>query len=491
MSRGLIEADASSTPSFVNCDAILSGDDACSLTLLTKSDPPVSLLRSASSLSSTSSSAPMGEPGTVILPYGTTPERHTLAESVPQVVNNTERYDLYLTRIRTRCQFSHTRRPTFAMSARVRTLAPPCTYAAPTRASAGRSARHSAHGAPNGAQSHHRVGYHREHHLVAPLPIRVSSRQTTDRAWVRCAAVSAEDEPPSSSGSTAAATYTERAMTPKEAWRRMWTKADRYHVHGLSGAAFTLLGGGVLGAWAKRDLGALGVIDDSNAAEMVRDAVQNGGGSPEYWGVAVFSLLLAGVCAVSGTPLGTKRGWRKVELSARSTLFQLVLTWQALRLGPGGESLAFLDDVAWPLALSPFIWQCVTSAYIITATKDDKRSAVFILIGAWLFGAQVFPAASVIALPGGVTALSVARPGLVSVWTHSLLGLVWLLNWSTLGASMRARKVIDDNGYRSGFLLRPSAAWIALFALDVAAYAPFASVWEYLTSAGGSRGLGL
>ncbi|MBT5414726.1 MAG: hypothetical protein HOK81_09010, partial [Rhodospirillaceae bacterium] len=100
-------------------------------------------------------------------------------------------------------------------------------------------------------------------------------------------------------------------------------------VHGLSGAAFTLLGGGVLGAWAKRDLGALGVIDDPAAVDAVRDAVQNGGGSPEYWGVAVFSLLLAGVCAVSGTPLGTKRGWRKVELSARSTLFQLVLTWQA------------------------------------------------------------------------------------------------------------------------------------------------------------------
>jgi hypothetical protein len=85
VSRGLIEADASSTPSFVNSDAILSGDDACSLTLLTKSDPPVSLLRSASSLSSTSSSAPMGEPGTVILPYTTTPERHTLADSVPRV----------------------------------------------------------------------------------------------------------------------------------------------------------------------------------------------------------------------------------------------------------------------------------------------------------------------------------------------------------------------------------------------------------------------
>ena len=102
--------------------------------------------------------------------------------------------------------------------------------------------------------------------------------------------------------------------------------------------------------------------------------------------------------------------------------------------------------------------------------------------------AQVFPAASVIAGgAGGVASLALARPGLVTVWTHSLLGLVWLLNWSTLGASMRARRVIDDAGYRASFLLRPSAAWIALFALDVAAYRPFASIWEYFATAGGAR----
>ena len=64
---------------------------------------------------------------------------------------------------------------------------------------------------------------------------------------------------------------------------------------------------------------------------------------------------------------------------------------------------------------------------------------------------------------GAWTLLAATRPGLVTVWTHSLLGLVWLLNWSTLGASMRARRVIDDEGYRRSFLLRPSAAWIALF----------------------------
>jgi hypothetical protein len=75
------------------------------------------------------------------------------------------------------------------------------------------------------------------------------------------------------------------------------------------------------------------------------------GGLGERWPVAVASLALAGVCAVSGLPLGRARGWRKVELSARSALFQLVLTWQALRLGPGGESLAWFDDHIWQLSL--------------------------------------------------------------------------------------------------------------------------------------------
>ena len=43
-------------------------------------------------------------------------------------------------------------------------------------------------------------------------------------------------------------TYTAKAMTPSEAWRRMWTKADKYHTHGISGGVFTLLGAGVLAA---------------------------------------------------------------------------------------------------------------------------------------------------------------------------------------------------------------------------------------------------
>ena len=75
---------------------------------------------------------------------------------------------------------------------------------------------------------------------------------------------------------------------------------------------------------------------------------------------------------------------------------------------------------------------------------------------------------------------------MVALWCHSLVGLVWLLNWSTFGASLRARKVVDDAGYRKWFLLRPSAAWIALFALDVGAFAPFASVGEYLVTRGGA-----
>ena len=279
-------------------------------------------------------------------------------------------------------------------------------------------------------------------------------------------------------------------MTPREAWRRMWTRADRYHVHGISGAAFTALGAGVLAAWAKRDVDALFPSPDVTGSNPAGDAVAAAlaaGGVSEWWPLAVASLALAGACAASGLPLGRRRGWRKTELSARSTLFQLVLTWQALRLGPGGEVLAWFDAHAWLLSLAPFAWQTLTSAYVVGFTDDDARSAALILIGAWLFGAQVFPAAAVISRPEGVAALAAANPGLLVVWCHSLVGLVWLLNWSTLGASLRARRVIDDDGYRKWYLLRPSAAWIALFALDVAAFHPFASVGDYFLTLGGSR----
>jgi hypothetical protein len=275
--------------------------------------------------------------------------------------------------------------------------------------------------------------------------------------------------------------------TAKEAWRRMWTRADKYHAHGVSGAAFTLLGAFVLAAWAKSDVDAL--LGDAASRELL---VSTSASGPELWGLASVSFLVAGVCAVTGAPLARSRGWRKAELSYRSAAFQFVLTWQAFRLGPGAFAafvLAPLDRYAWPIALFPFVWQTLTSAYILTRTKDDPRSAALIFVGAWLFGAQVFPAAAVIAAPGGLAALAESNPGLAIVWCHSLLGLVWLLNWSTLGASLRARGVVDDAGYRAGFLLRPSLAWLALFALDVAAYQPFESAWEYVATLGGVRGL--
>ena len=277
-------------------------------------------------------------------------------------------------------------------------------------------------------------------------------------------------------------------LSPSRAARRMWTRADPYHVHGVSGGLFTVLGAGVLGFWAKQDVDAL-------VAGSRLDATRG----LELWSPATLALLVAGVCALSGVPLGRLRGWRKTELSARTSLFQLVLTWQALRLGasfqeasPEGPQnmsalAAFADEqTVWAFCLAPFAWQTLTSAYILFFTKDDRRSAVLVAGGAWLFGAQVFPVAAVLARSGGLEALHATRPALVATWCHSLVGLVWLLNWSTFGASLRARKVVDDAGYRKWFLLRPSAAWIALFALDVGAFAPFASVGEYLVTRGGA-----
>ena len=55
------------------------------------------------------------------------------------------------------------------------------------------------------------------------------------------------------------------------------------------------------------------------------------------------------------------------------------------------------------VGFAAFAWQCVTSAYIVAFTDDDKRSATLVLVGTWLFGVQVFPAASVIASAGAWT----------------------------------------------------------------------------------------
>jgi len=284
------------------------------------------------------------------------------------------------------------------------------------------------------------------------------------------------------SGERAAETGTERAATSSssdKAWEvawerrgRMWTAADKWHAHGVSGGVFTVLGGGLLLGWAGQAL--------------------RGGGTPAEAlegtevAVTVLSLALATVCAVTGLPLGRSRGWRKVELSARSLAFQVVLTWQALRLLPGGFGLEGLDPLLLPASVLPFVWQALTSTYILTQTTDDKRSAIAIFLGVSLFGLQIFPLAVAAGGEGGLAAVAQLRPGLTTVWLHSLVGLVWLLNWSTLGASMRARKVVDDVSYRSAFLLRPGAFWLLLFAADVAHYVPFASIGDYFSSCAGA-----
>ena len=249
------------------------------------------------------------------------------------------------------------------MSARAPTLAARPRPSAP-RAAPG-AARTSSPPSDIGYRRLATVGSSRRvcrHPMGAPiLPSPSPSPSSGSRDPRAAAAVPDDDAPvPSTSPSTpAAVTYVERAVSPREAWRRMWTRSDRYHVHGNSCSALTMICGYVIAAWAKLDLGALGVIDDHGAsANAVRDALEAHGGGPDL-GIGALAAL-AGVCALSGTPLGTRRGWRKVELSARSTLFQLVLTWQALRLGPGGECLAALDDRGGALRSASSAWQCVT-----------------------------------------------------------------------------------------------------------------------------------
>lgn len=262
------------------------------------------------------------------------------------------------------------------------------------------------------------------------------------------------------------------AMSLDRAFRRMWTKADAYHVHGLSGAAYTALGAVIMGGWAMDDVAAL----TSGVAPPPIDASETS-----------LALFLAAVCAMSGLPLSKSRGWRKTELSARSIAFQLVLTWECARFaGVVDPELHVPVFDTFALGLLPFVWQTMTSAYIITATKDDKRAALAVWLGTLGFGAQIFPAQRVLDV-ASVAALEAARPGLATIWAHGTFGLIWLLNWSTFGASLRARDVVArDDVYVRAFLLRPSALWFVLFALDLTARAPFTSLTDYLTSALGA-----
>jgi hypothetical protein len=114
------------------------------------------------------------------------------------------------------------------------------------------------------------------------------------------------------STSTSSATVT---LSVEKAFKRMWTRADKWHVHGISGGAYTVLGAALMAQWASQDVSAL---TSSSYVMPELDLI-----------TTEISLALATVCALSGLPLSKSRGWRKTELSLRSVAFQLVLTWEA------------------------------------------------------------------------------------------------------------------------------------------------------------------
>jgi hypothetical protein len=124
----------------------------------------------------------------------------------------------------------------------------------------------------------------------------------------------------------------------------------------------------------------------------------------------------------------------------------------------------------------------LTYIYVLLFTEDDKRSVLLVWLGVLLFGLQLVPTA--LAIQNGD--LANVREGLLPMWEHSLFGLIWLLNWSTFGASLKARNVVDDVDFRKWFLVRPSALWMLMYVLDTTRYHPFSSVGDYFFSAAGS-----
>ena len=97
---------------------------------------------------------------------------------------------------------------------------------------------------------------------------------------------------------------------------RMWTRGDKYHVHGISGALCVALVFAIMFEWCKND--AMELLSSSQVP--VEDWTS------DWTDLASLSIVFASTCALSGIPLAKRKGWRKLELSCRSVVFQFVMT---------------------------------------------------------------------------------------------------------------------------------------------------------------------
>ena len=266
-----------------------------------------------------------------------------------------------------------------------------------------------------------------------------------------------------------------------ERWRRrMWTPRDRWHAHALLGGASVASAGAVCAAWAWADAAALLALPTALPQAVELEAP-----------LTLVSLSTGLLCAAAGAPLC--RTARKAELSARSAALLTALSLEGARLLPGAAGASFAAADGWIMyaAALPLVWQCATSAYIIARageTGDDRRAAIGVLTGVALLALQLLPIAYAAGLSPGASldAVRAARPGLAETWLHGSVGAAGVVGWSTLGASARSRGVIGDADFLAGFVLRPSAAWLALFALDCAARCPWSSAGEYVATAAGA-----
>lgn len=317
------------------------------------------------------------------------------------------------------------------------------------------------------------------HPLTKPKPSR-RLEKTHSRMAAALRASSNDEASTSSSSSLVKDTDKDMKDSIQSKAKRMWTRADRFHAHSVSGGLYSVLGFDVMYEWCRNDYGAIFGGEMSKSA-LVGEATTLTTGVGDWSVAASISVLLATACALSGIPLAQNKGWRKQELSLRSIAFQLVMTWQLCRLN-SGEALAPLDAIALYGCALPFVWHTLTYIYVFFVTEDDKRSVLLVWLGVLLFSLQLVPTA--LAIQHGD--LLNLREGLPQMWEHSLFGLIWLLNWSTFGASLKARNVVDDVDFRKWFLIRPSALWMLMYVLDTTRYHPFSSVGDYAFTLAGA-----
>jgi len=228
--------------------------------------------------------------------------------------------------------------------------------------------------------------------------------------------------------------------------RSMWSAADTWHVHGLSGAAYLVLG-------------AVFILD-----VWVGDMLTQGGGEWVPQELALFALALGVLNALSGlqprlllgSPGDLARslgfgpdGCAKSGGFVNASVFFMVLAYQSVRALPGFPSgLALLDPVVGLVS----VLSIAHTAFIFDSWV--RSGAIHRVDALVLPNLLNLPVAWQLLTSGGtfVEQLSAQHPGWPELFFFANFVLAWALSAVTFILSLHERRVVSQ-GLRGALML--------------------------------------